>query len=72
MSEIQTAAAPNSPCIRLCRIGPSGWCLGCYRTMPEISGWIRLPPAQQWSIVDACERRRRATLSTAVAAPMTP
>ncbi len=42
-----TVAAPNSPCISVCSIGPQGWCLGCYRTLNEIAGWMRLDAASQ-------------------------
>ena len=50
--------APNSPCINVCNIGPAGWCSGCYRTIEEIAGWVRLDAAGQWAVVRACEARR--------------
>ena len=52
------ASAPNSPCINVCNIGPSGWCSGCYRTLEEIAGWIRLDAASQWGVLRSCEARR--------------
>jgi predicted Fe-S protein YdhL (DUF1289 family) len=52
------ADAPHSPCINVCNIGPNGWCRGCYRTLEEIAGWIRLDAAGQWAVLRACERRR--------------
>ena len=55
-----SVAAPNSPCINVCSIGPDGWCLGCYRTLPEIAAWVRLDPAGQWAVLRACETRRGA------------
>ncbi len=58
-----TATAPQSPCISVCRIGPDGWCAGCYRTLEEISGWLRKPPETQWAIVRAADERRRAGLA---------
>jgi uncharacterized protein len=31
-----------SPCIQVCCVEPvSGFCLGCYRTLPEIATWAR-------------------------------
>ena len=50
--------APNSPCINVCNIGPRGWCSGCYRTIEEIAGWVRLDAAGQWAVLRACEARR--------------
>lgn len=36
-------AAPRAiatPCVQVCIVdGPSGLCLGCYRTLTEIAGW---------------------------------
>ncbi|HUO78695.1 MAG TPA: DUF1289 domain-containing protein [Steroidobacteraceae bacterium] len=55
-----TASAPNSPCISVCNIGPNGWCQGCYRTIDEIAGWVRLGAAGQWAVLRACAARRAA------------
>ena len=55
------AQAPNSPCINVCNIAPSGWCRGCYRTLAEIAGWIGLDATGQWAVLRACETRRSAT-----------
>lgn len=40
----QAAAGPPkaiaTPCVQVCIVdGPSGLCLGCYRTLAEIGGW---------------------------------
>ena len=53
--------APQSPCINVCNIGPAGWCQGCYRTLNEIAGWVRLDAPTQWAVIRAAEERRRAT-----------
>jgi uncharacterized protein len=53
-----SAPAPYSPCINVCSIGPNGWCRGCYRTLDEIAGWIRLDANRQWAVLRACEARR--------------
>ncbi len=53
-------AAPQSPCINICSIGPKGWCLGCYRTLEEIAGWVRLDASTQYAVLRAAERRRLA------------
>ena len=52
---------PNSPCIGICNIGPLGLCSGCYRTLDEIAGWLRLDAEAQWAVLRACVARRRGT-----------
>ncbi|WP_292052016.1 MULTISPECIES: DUF1289 domain-containing protein [unclassified Brevundimonas] len=38
----------TSPCIMVCTVdGKSGLCLGCYRTLKEISEWSRLPAPER-------------------------
>ncbi len=56
-------SAPNSPCINVCNIGPSGWCQGCFRTIEEIAGWVRLDAAGQYAVLRACAARRAAAES---------
>jgi len=59
--------APQSPCINVCNIGPQGWCQGCYRTLNEISGWIRLDAPTQWAVIRAADQRRTAHAATNLA-----
>jgi predicted Fe-S protein YdhL (DUF1289 family) len=41
-----------TPCIQVCIVdGPSGLCLGCYRTLQEIGGWTRLTDDQRAEIM---------------------
>lgn len=41
-----------TPCVQVCIIdGPSGLCLGCYRTLQEIGGWSRLTDEQRAEIM---------------------
>lgn len=41
----------ESPCIRVCCLDDNNVCIGCYRTLDEITGWR-----------DASEERRREIL----------
>jgi predicted Fe-S protein YdhL (DUF1289 family) len=53
---MQTVA---SPCINVCRIDSgSGFCLGCFRTIAEISLWSRASTAERLQVLVAVERRR--------------
>jgi len=54
----------TSPCIGVCQSGPTGYCLGCYRSRDERLHWIKLPQDVQSKIVKACVmRKKRAALS---------
>ncbi|MBU1348030.1 MAG: DUF1289 domain-containing protein [Alphaproteobacteria bacterium] len=41
-----------TPCIQVCIVdGPTGLCLGCYRTLSEIGGWSALSDPQRAEIM---------------------
>jgi predicted Fe-S protein YdhL (DUF1289 family) len=47
-----------SPCIKVCAIdGKSNWCLGCGRTLPEITECIKMGPAARQSVLDELPMR---------------
>lgn len=48
-----------TPCIKVCTVdGPSGLCLGCFRTLPEIARWARLEPEERARIMAELPARR--------------
>jgi predicted Fe-S protein YdhL (DUF1289 family) len=48
-----------TPCIKVCIVdGPTGLCLGCYRTLSEIGGWSALDDAQRAEIMTELPTRR--------------
>ncbi len=50
---------PESPCIDNCQLDPgTNLCLGCYRSMDEISGWPRFSAAQKRMVLDRLAGRR--------------
>lgn len=51
----------DSPCIKLCVVHPEErLCVGCYRTIEEISHWSRFTPAERAVIMaDLPERAPR-------------
>ena len=49
---------PSSPCLNICTLDERGVCRGCYRTLDEIAGWIRMTPADQWATVERADARR--------------
>lgn len=48
-----------TPCVKVCIVdGPSGLCLGCFRTLPEISGWAALDEAERARIMAELPNRK--------------
>lgn len=51
--------AVESPCVRNCVIdAASGCCLGCYRTLREISCWTTYTPTQQRALLAELGQRK--------------
>jgi len=49
-----------SPCIGVCHIdGQTGFCLGCYRTLPEIAQWHKKTEKERWAVVREAEDREK-------------
>jgi hypothetical protein len=49
-----------SPCINICQMDtPSGLCIGCFRTITEITAWSRIDDAQRARILAAVAQRRQ-------------
>ncbi|WP_096364091.1 MULTISPECIES: DUF1289 domain-containing protein [Thiohalobacter] len=51
---------PASPCIRVCTLDDDDVCLGCGRTLGEITEWGGADPARRREILAAAEQRRAA------------
>jgi predicted Fe-S protein YdhL (DUF1289 family) len=45
-------ARPLSPCILICTLDNDKCCLGCGRTLAQISGWALMSVAEQWAVID--------------------
>jgi uncharacterized protein len=53
------ASGVASPCTSVCTIDQaSGLCAGCFRTLDEIAGWIRLSDEQKRAVLSALPARR--------------
>lgn len=47
-----------SPCINVCVIdAQTGYCLGCYRTQQEITGWPQFSHGQKLQIIKELKAR---------------
>jgi uncharacterized protein len=59
----------DSPCIHVCSVDPaSRLCVGCGRSIDEISRWVDMSPAERRAIMDALPERL-AALDLPVPAP---
>ena len=62
--QTRKVAAPMSPpvvtpCIKVCVVdGPTGLCLGCFRTLSEIAGWAGLAAERRAEIMAELPERR--------------
>lgn len=49
----------ESPCVRVCVIDPgTGFCIGCQRTLDEISHWVAMSDAERDAVRNALAARR--------------
>jgi len=56
-------AAVPSPCVDICRLDPQGICVGCRRTMDEITEWPLASEARRREILRGLEQRAPAALT---------
>ncbi|MDB5101939.1 MAG: hypothetical protein JWM80_6360 [Cyanobacteria bacterium RYN_339] len=49
-----------SPCVNVCQLDPTGRvCLGCFRNLAEIGGWMGMDDQAKRKALQACDRRRQ-------------
>ena len=49
----------KTPCVQVCVVdGESGLCLGCFRSLAEIAGWVRLTEAERDAVLGELPGRR--------------
>jgi predicted Fe-S protein YdhL (DUF1289 family) len=58
--------AVASPCVDICRLDAQGLCVGCRRTIEEITEWSRASEARRREILRELERRTVATSTEAI------
>ncbi len=50
--EVWKRAEPESPCVKLCSIHPKArLCVGCLRSIEEITGWGKMSPEERRRIM---------------------
>ena len=59
MSTAPSVPTIESPCIRHCCLDPaSDVCVGCFRSLAEITGWSKADDAERRAVLMRCEARR--------------
>ena len=48
---------PLSPCTLICTLDDDKVCLGCGRSLEQISGWALMSKDEQWAVVDQLAQR---------------
>jgi len=59
---LQNLASDNktlSPCVRNCCLDEKDICLGCYRHLDEITGWLNFTRIEKLAILTLCDERRK-------------
>lgn len=51
---------PASPCILICTLDDHNRCLGCGRTLQQISRWALMSREEQWAVIADLEPWRTA------------
>lgn len=49
----------KSPCIKVCKYDEEEICIGCHRTMDDITGWLFMTDDQKKKSLEAAAVRRK-------------
>lgn len=59
----QSVSIPASPCVHVCDLDEQGLCVGCLRTMDEITCWPEMDSDARSRLLEELERRRMRPVS---------
>jgi len=60
MNKANDSDAVQSPCIRNCCLDEDDICLGCFRSIDEITGWNHASNDERLKILDNIRQRKQA------------
>ena len=49
----------KTPCIKLCKLNEENVCVGCYRSIEEITNWRNLSLKEQKQVMETTKKRKR-------------
>ena len=50
---------PLSPCVLICTLDEEQRCVGCGRTLEQVSRWALMSAAEQWAVIDELAAREK-------------
>jgi len=59
MDKLDDSDAVQSPCIRNCCLNEDETCLGCFRSIDEITGWSKASVAERLQILKNTRQRKQ-------------
>ena len=59
MSDVEKPV--RSPCVHVCALDEQDVCIGCQRTVAEITRWGRMDNAERREVLQLCLERARAS-----------
>lgn len=59
MSDAVTNRVAESPCIGVCTMHDSGYCLGCWRSLDEITHWLEFSHEQRRTLMQTTLQQRQ-------------
>lgn len=57
LREQDRSEKPLSPCVLICTLDEGQRCIGCGRTLQQVSGWSLMSAAEQWAVIDELAAR---------------
>ncbi|NBB08417.1 DUF1289 domain-containing protein [Pseudomonas sp. SLFW] len=51
----------RSPCVSICALDDADMCVGCQRTVTEITAWSRMSDDERRAVLVLCDERARAS-----------
>ena len=51
---------PASPCNSICALDDDNRCLGCDRTLAQITRWTLMSKEEQWAVIEELAARKKA------------
>ncbi len=58
--ELARDGRPESPCNSICTLDDDNRCVGCGRTLAQISRWSLMSAEEQWAVIESLRARKTA------------
>lgn len=55
---VDNSSKVKSPCVSLCCLDEDDVCMGCFRHVDEITGWLHMDEKQRQALLNELDKRR--------------